>query len=131
MFGLQGEFLKNPTDYRSYAVCISILWCVMWWGLSAKQRDAPNPSGRLVSFMVYARKLGRGGGRGGKSGLGEHGRWEVEQRGVEGGKEKGRGKHEGRERGRRWGNRRGREGVRGVREGEQGGTARVEVRGEE
>ena len=32
----------------------------MWWGLSAKQRDAPNPSGRLVSFMVYARKLGRG-----------------------------------------------------------------------
>ena len=65
MFGLEGEFLKNPTDYRSYAVCIPILWCVMWWGLSAKQRDAPNPSGRLVSFMVYARKLGRGedGGR--------------------------------------------------------------------
>ena len=64
MFGLEGEFLKNPTDYRSYAVCIPILWCVMWWGLSAKQRDAPNPSGRLVSFMVYARKLGRGGGGG-------------------------------------------------------------------
>ena len=89
----------------------------MWWGLSAKQRDAPNPSGRLVSFMVYARKLGRGEEEGGKSGLGEQGRWEVEQRGVEGGKEKGRGKDEGRERGRRWGNRkggnRGREGGKG------------------
>ena len=60
MFGLEEEFLKNPTDYRSYVVCIPILWCVMWWGLSAKQRDAPNPSGRLVSSMVYARKLGRG-----------------------------------------------------------------------
>ena len=84
MFGLEGEFLKNPTDYRSYVVCIPILWCVMWWGLSAKQRDAPNPSGRLVSFMVYARKLGRGEEEGGKSGLGEQGRWEVEGRGVEG-----------------------------------------------
>ena len=62
MFGLEGKF---PTDYRSYAVCIPILWCIMWWGLSAKQRDAPNPSGRLVSFMVYARKLGRLGGGGG------------------------------------------------------------------
>ena len=83
----------------------------MWLGLSAKQRDAPNPSGRLVSFMVYARKLGRGEEEGGKSGLGEQGRWEVEQRGVEGEKEKGRGKDKGRERGRergrRWGNRRG------------------------
>ena len=59
----------------------------MLWGLSAKQRDAPNPSGRLVSFMVYARKLGREE-EGGKSGLGEQGRWEVEQRGVEGGKKK-------------------------------------------
>ena len=85
-----GEFLTNPTDYRSYVVCIPILWCVMWWGLSAKQRDAPNPSGRLVSFMVYARKLGKVEEEGGKSRLGEQGRWEVEQSGVEGGKEKGR-----------------------------------------
>lgn len=122
MFGLEGEFLKNPTDYRSYAVCIPILWCVMWWGLSAKQRDAPNPSGRLVSFMVYARKLGRGEEEGGKSGLGEQGRWEVEQRGVEGGKEKGRGKDEGRERGRRWGNRRGgNRGREGRGKGSRGG----------
>ena len=94
MFGLEGEFLKSPTDYRSYAVCISILWCVMWWGLSAKQRDAPNPSGKLVSFMVYARKLGRGE-EGGKSRLWEQGRWEVEQRGVEGGKRRGEGKSRG------------------------------------
>ena len=100
MFGLEGKFLKNPTDYRCYAVCIPILWCVMWWGLSAKQRDAPNPSGRLVSFMVYARKLGRGEEEAGKSGQGGQGRWEVEQRGVEGGNEEGRGKDEGRESGR-------------------------------
>ena len=69
MFGLEGEFLKNPTDYRSYAVCIPILWCIMWWDLSAKQRNAPKPSGRLVSFMVNERKLGRGEERG-KSGPG-------------------------------------------------------------
>ena len=95
MFGLEGEFLKNPTDYRSYAVCIPILWCVMWWGLSAKQKDAPNPSGRLVSFMVYARKLGRGGGGGrrregradwGNKGDGRwnRGEWKEERRRGEG-----------------------------------------------
>ena len=98
----------------------------MWWGLSAKQRDALNPSGRLVSFMVYARKLGRVEEEGGKSGLGEQRRWEVEQRGVEGGKEKGRGKDEGkereRERGRRWGNRRsGNRGREGRGKGKEGG----------
>ena len=80
-------------------------------GPECKAKGAPNSSGRLVSFMVYARKLGRGEEEGGKSGLGEQGRWEVEQRGVEGGKEKGSGKDDGRERGRergkRWGNRRG------------------------
>ena len=100
----------------------------MWWGLSAKQRDAPNPSGRLVSFMVYARKLGKGE-EVGKSGLGEQGKWEVEQRGM-GGKEKGRGKDEGRERWRRWGNRRGGDREREGRGKEsRGGGNRVEVRG--
>ena len=106
MFGLEGEFLKNSIDYRSYAVCIPILWCVMWWGLSSKQRDAPNPSGRLVSFIVYARKLGRGEEEGGKGGLGEqgNGRW---NRGEWKEERRRRGKVEGRERGRRWGNRKG------------------------
>ena len=77
MFGLEGELLKNPTDYRSYAVCIPILWCVTWWGLSAKQRDAPNSSGRLVSFIVYIGKLERGRRREGRVDWGSRGdgRW--------------------------------------------------------
>ena len=121
----RGISKKNPTDYRSYAVCIPILWCVMWWGLSAKQRDAPNPSGRLVSFMVYARKLGRREEEGGKSGLGEQGRWEVEQRGVEKERRRGERKMRGGKGGGCGGTGEGeteggREGVRGVGEGEQG-----------
>ena len=73
MNGLEREFLKDLTDYRSYAVCIPILWCVMWWGLSAKQMDAPNPSSRLVSSMVYARKEEGGGGREGRADWGNWG----------------------------------------------------------
>ena len=104
MFGLEGEFLKNPTDYRSYVVCIPILWCVMWWGLSAKQRDAPNPSGRQVSFMVYEswgggrRREGRAdwGNRG--DGRWNRGGWKEERRRGVGEQKKGKRRGSGRER---------------------------------
>ena len=68
---------------------------------------------------MHARKLGRGEKEGGKSGLGEQGRWEVEQRGVEGGKERGREKDEGRERGRERGREKGEE-VEEQERGKQG-----------
>ena len=69
-----GGFLKNLTDYGSMHY-VFLIWCVMWrdWGLSVKQRDAPDTSGRLVNVMIDIRKKQNwggsvcgGGGRGGK-----------------------------------------------------------------
>ena len=88
---------ENLTDYRSYAVCIPNMVCYVVGPECLEQRDAPNSSGRLVSFMVYARKLGRREEEEGKSGLGEQ---EEMGGGTEGsGRRKGEGERERRREG--------------------------------
>ena len=54
-------------------------------GLSAKQRDAPDTSGRLVSFQVYVTKLGKVEGEG-KAGEGVTGGGEGVMGGGGGGR---------------------------------------------